>query len=242
MKRLAFLAMALCGLVPIVAFANSKLDGALCDAATHGTPATIKALVKNGAKVNTICSAWQATPLENAAHDDNIANMTALLGAGANVDAWSDGDACCRETALGFASSLPTVRFLLAHHANVNIRRASDNSTPLIWLSMSVAMADTDQSADDDTKIAQALIDAGADVNAGNKIGLTPLIMGVGAYSKSFVGFLLDHGANVNARNSFGNTALAVTLNLKNSPLTPAEDSEKASDIETLLRAHGAVQ
>lgn len=242
MKRFALLAAVLFGLAPVAAFANPKLDSALCDAAQHGTPAAIKMLVKKGAHVNTICSSWQATPLENAARADNIANMTALLDAGADINAWSGGDACCRETALGFAQSVPTVRFLLDHHANVNIRKASDGSTPLIWLSMSVTMSDTDQSADDHTEIARLLIDAGADVNAADHDGMTPLIMGVGAHSKSFVELLLDHGANVNARNSSGVSALDDTMNLENSPLTPAGDLQALRDLEAFLRAHGAVQ
>jgi len=226
----------------VVSYTDKSLDSALCDAAQHGTPAAIKALVKQGAQVDTICSSWQATPFENAVRDDNIANMTALLDAGADIDAWAGGDACCRETALGFAQSVLTVRFLLDRHANANIRRASDGSTPLIWLSMSATMADTDRSADGDTKIAQLLIDAGADVNVKDNDGMTPLIQGAGAHSKSFVKLLLDHGADVNARNSNGNSALDVTTNLKDSPLTSADDSQALSDLETFLRAHGAVQ
>jgi ankyrin repeat protein len=100
MKRLAFFAAVFCGLMPGSAFANPNLDSALCDAAKHGTPAAIKVLVRKGADTNVICSG-QATPLEHAARDDKIANMKALLDAGANVDAWSGGDACCQETALG---------------------------------------------------------------------------------------------------------------------------------------------
>jgi len=224
------------------AFANPDLDSALCDAAQHGTPAAIKALVEKGANANVICSDWQATPLENAAHLDNVANMTALLDAGADVDAWSGGDACCQETALGYARSVPTASLLIAHHANVNIRRAGDGYTPLIWLAMSATMASTDQSADDDTKIAQLLIDAGADVNAAGNDGLTPLSMGIGAHSKSFVVLLLDHGANVNGRNSFGVSPLGVTINGENSPLATADEVQALQEIDALLRSHGAVQ
>ena len=242
MKRWIVVATVLGIAMPSAAFASPKLDSALCDAAEHGTPATITKLVKKGANKNAICSDWQATPLENAAHLDKIANMTALLNAGADVDAWSGGDACCQQTALGFARSVPTASLLIAHHANVNIRRASDGYTPLIWLSMSVTMASSDESADDDTGVAKLLIDAGADVNAAGNDGLTPLGMGIGAHSKSFVVLLLDHGANINARNSFGVSPLGVTLNGENNPLTSAEDAQGLREIEALLRSRGAVE
>lgn len=48
-----------------------------------------------------------ATPLENAAHDDNISNTVTLLDTGADINAWRGGDVCCQETALAFACSVP---------------------------------------------------------------------------------------------------------------------------------------
>jgi ankyrin repeat protein len=242
MKRLIAYATVLGTLMLGTAFANPSLDSALCDAAQNGTQAAIKALVEKGANTNVICSDWQATPLENAAHLDNVANMTALLDAGADVDAWSGGAACCQETALGYARSVPTASLLIARHANVNIRRAEDGYTPLIWLAMSASIASTDQSADNDTKIAQLLIDAGADANAAGNDGLTPLSIGIGAHSKSFVVLLLDHGANVNARNSFGVSPLGVTMNGENSPLATADEVQALREIDALLRSHGAVE
>jgi ankyrin repeat protein len=107
---------------------------------------------------------------------------------------------------------------------------------------MSASIASTDQSADNDTTIAQLLMDAGADANAAGNDGLTPLSMGIGAHSKSLVVLLLDHGANVNARNSFGVSPLGVTMNGENSPLATADEVQALREIDALLRSHGAVQ
>jgi ankyrin repeat protein len=232
----------LCSVVSAAAAANPKLDAALCDAAPTGAPKAITALIKKGANPNTVCSAFEATPLENAARVDNAANMTALLAAGADVNAWSGGDACCWKTALGFSYSAPTMRFLVAHHADVNVRSPGQGDTPLLWMGESVTMDNSDQTGDADAQIAQVLVDAGADVNAQDTMGMTPLLMGVSAHGKSFVTLLLDHGANVNARNSSGNDALDVVLNGENSPLTSAADVQSLKDVETLLRARGGVQ
>ena len=220
---------------------DPKLDAALCDAATKGKPADIKLLVDQGANVNTICSSWQATPLENATRDDNFPNMTALLDAGADINAWGGGD-CCLKTALAYAYSVPAVQWLLAHHANINIHSAKNGSTPLIWLSMGVCMASTDEAADAKTKIAQVMIDGGADVNSTDKDGMTPLIMAIGAHSKSFVALLLDHGAKVNARNNYGVSPMSESMGLESRAAVTSDDPQAYRDIQALLRAHGGVK
>jgi uncharacterized protein len=221
---------------------DPKLDAALCNAAVHGKPADIKSLVDQGANVNTICSSLDATPLENATHDDIIPNMTALLDAGADINAWSVGEVWRQETALGFAYSVPAMRLLLARQANVNIRNARDGGTPLIWRSEIVRGARTDEAADTYTKIAEMLIDAGANVNGSDKDGMTPLITGIGHKTKSFVAFLLDHGANVNARTTRGVSPVDVAINMERTAPVVDQDPQAFRDIQALLRAHGGVE
>jgi ankyrin repeat protein len=239
---LFFFAGLLCLLAPGSALANAKLDAALCKAAPHASAATVRALVKKGANANALCEAFQATALQNATREGNLGAMTALLDAGADIDAWSGGDACCRETALGFAYDIAAARLLVARHANVSIRRPGDGYTPLIWLSMSVTMASTDASAGEDTEIGRMLIEAGAEVNASGSDGMTPLMIAVGPRSKAFVTLLLDKGADVNAKNDSGVTALDVAKNQENLAAPMGNDPQPLRDIESLLRARGAVE
>ena len=55
-------------------------------------------------------------------------------------------------------------------------------------------------------KIAAMLIEQGADINARDHFGNTPLHIGV--RHKEMVALLLEKGAKVNTRNAFGNTPL----------------------------------
>jgi ankyrin repeat protein len=224
------------------AFADPALDKSLCDSVEKGTPDAIASLVQQGANVNVICDSWQATPLENAAYYDNIANMTALIDAGADVDAWSAGDACCQQTALGYANSVAAVQLLIAHHANVEARRPSDGYTPLIWLSMGASMADTDEDAASHADIAAVLIDAGAGVNDAGNDGGRALLMSIGAHSLKFVTLLIDRGADVTAPNSDGATPLSATLNQEQMSPLLGLDTQDYPAIESLLREHGATQ
>jgi hypothetical protein len=57
-------------------------------------------------------------------------------------------------------------------------------------------------------EICQALLEAGASVDAKNRAGATPLVIGLGSGSIACVPALLSHGANVNAIDMQGKTAL----------------------------------
>lgn len=220
-----------------MAHADAALDEQLCKAASKGRASAIAGLIKKGAKKDAICEEWQATPLENAVQGDNLATMAALLAAGANVNAWSGGSS--PHTTLYFAHSPEAMQFLIAHHADVTIASPKDKTTPLLWVSLGAAMADTDADGNDATKLAQLLIDAGADVNAAGDDGIGPLAMGISAHSQSFAQLLVDHVANVNARNEFGVSVLNVVLATEKS--AEPEEQAELSAIEAMLRAHGAV-
>lgn len=59
-----------------------------------------------------------------------------------------------------------------------------------------------------DIIIVKALIDAGADINARNRTGLTPLHVAALTGQKAAVELLIDKGANINAKNENGVTPL----------------------------------
>lgn len=60
----------------------------------------------------------------------------------------------------------------------------------------------------DDTVRAQALLEAGVDLNRRDDIGATPLMWGAAVSSPEMVRAMLDLGADVNASTSSGSTAL----------------------------------
>jgi len=95
------------------------------------------------------------------------------------------------------------MQFLLAHGADVNAHEGENGFTPLFLC--------------EDSEAADILLKAGADINARDRKGRTPLLQlldepGPG-FSRDYAAFLLDSGANVNARDNQGDTALHRALN-----------------------------
>jgi len=106
---------------------------------------------------------------------------------------------------LGLASFFghpPVVELLLGHGAAVN--SASRNSQHVMPLHGAVAHRHTE--------IARRLIEHGADVNAEQKGGFTPLQEAAHSGQLEMAQLLLDHGANVSSRNAAGKSALDLAL------------------------------
>jgi ankyrin repeat protein len=80
----------------------------------------------------------------------------------------------------------------------------------------------------DDTHLAQAMLRHGANVNAKDNDGITPLIWATRVHRTNTVSLLLAHGANVNVKNKDGETPLFTTVR------------SGYSDIMDLLLAHKA--
>ncbi|MDD2918354.1 ankyrin repeat domain-containing protein [Rhodoferax sp.] len=89
--------------------------------------------------------------------------------------------------------------------ANFNIHQTDDNGTPLLLLALKKGF----------TIMAKMLLNAGADVNEKDKLGLTPLMVACG---KSTVGYkdvaemLIRKGAHINVRDPMGYTPLLLAL------------------------------
>jgi ankyrin repeat protein len=179
---------------------NPSMSDALSQAATAGNLDAVKMLIESGANPNARLSKADP-PLVAAAssgipavveeilnyHPDisarGVENRTALIAA---VDAgvWI-------ESHKQQVDRLSVVRLLLSAGATVDARD-DKGSTALIknaW----------------DPEIAAILLQHGADINASNKEGWTPLFS---ASSADLVCFLLQHGANLSFRNQKGETAL----------------------------------
>jgi ankyrin repeat protein len=137
--------------------------------------------------------AADSTTLMHAAYAGTVDMMTALIDAGADVNAANNR----RATALHWAITDPAkVRLLLLKGADVNAKTV-DGRTPL-------HLAATLPSG---TSIVEMLVEAGADLNARSIIGATPLHTAVSA-SVETTRLLLMKGADPNARNGLGVTPL----------------------------------
>jgi ankyrin repeat protein len=233
--------------VSATAVHKANLDVALCKAAVSGTPAQIKALAKQGAHLNVKCESWSASPLDNAAQADKVANIKALLDAGADVNLMSaDFD-----PAIDWARSVAAAKLLISRGANVNVRSlySSLGETPLIDRAMKVEVAGSDESAANHITIAELLIAAGADVNATAKYGHTALLECVTDYGFACIKLLLDHGANPNPPHDDVRSPLSLAIYmqgdgaaLRQAVVGTAPNKQTFHDIEALLRAHGATE
>jgi uncharacterized protein len=76
--------------------------------------------------------------------------------------------------------------------------------------------------------MAQALVDAGADVNALDSLGQSALVLAVGREDRALTSAMIDRGANVNIPDKYGRTALMAAASQNNTSI-----------IELLVR-HGA--
>jgi ankyrin repeat protein len=92
------------------------------------------------------------------------------------------------------------VRLLIGHGSKVNFTFGPTKQTPLIWASFQEAPA-----------IVEELLGAGADVNAKDALGSTPLVWAAMSERDDTrtVGALLGAGASVNVTTAMGETPLS---------------------------------
>ncbi|PWU05425.1 MAG: hypothetical protein C5B51_14275 [Terriglobia bacterium] len=183
----------------------------LLAAATDGVSQTVKLLLDRGATLD-IRDNRQVTPLLAAAYANDFATLRLLLERGAHVnDKDADG-----YTPLMYASvngNLPAVRLLLARGADVNaVTAAQANGTvkngPIALGNLTPLML---AAAYGGPAMLDALLDAGANMDAQDIRGMTPLMLAVAsdhADSRS-VRLLVKRGADLTIRDCRGLTARA---------------------------------
>lgn len=166
----------------------------------------VRALLDHGASANAENNAGEA-PLyevsigEHQSQDDGISIARLLLERGASANACNIDHFGPLHTASYFGM-LEIVRLLLDHGANADAKnRQGKNSLDLVSRGKY-------GSEEDGVRIAQLLLERGADVNAPDKDHWTPL------HSASYFGrpeilrVFLDHGATANVENDDGETPL----------------------------------
>ena len=142
------------------------------------------------------------------------------------------------ETALMSATSnghKEIVSYLLEHpDINVNVKDSFDDSTALFYAIFS-------GTSDVRLDIMEMLIEKGADVNAKNKYGDTPLMYASKVEGRlPSVSLLLKHGANMNVKNYDDKTALMLARENGNTQVEELLESpdikQHLADIETATR------
>ena len=197
----------------------------------NGNADLVRLLLKTGADVKTPGD----TTLIEAAQSGDIEIMRLLMESGANVNCISP---LLGETPLHYAAAsgnVSAVTLLLAKDANPNaalknltmVRGGStldagiSKQTPLMWAAPTGS-----------PELIRALIDAGANVNAQDIQGISPLMLAVASEDQDLavVRVLLQSGANVNARSGRGETALDWARKFGSRPVIAALQRAGASE------------
>ena len=159
---------------------------ALIEASSNGHIEVVKLLIENGAGVNTFNN-YEQTPLIEASKKGHVEIVRLLLNEGANVKA----GAFENRTSLFYASEAgqSDITSTIENTSDVN------SNTINIYL-----------------KIIKLLIDNGADVNAIDDTGWTPLIIASSTKNVDVVRLLIENGADVNHIDNEGTTPISIAL------------------------------
>ncbi len=151
----------------------------------QGDARAITRLIRDGVDVNARDS-FGNTPLLAAALNSDADAMERLIQAGAQIDATNHAGATALLQAATFEEK---ARLLVKHGARINARSVIGNS-PLILAARKAGNIGT----------VRFLLDHGADLQATNSFGATPLLAAAASGDIEIVRLLLDRGANVNAQ------------------------------------------
>lgn len=157
----------------------------------EGMDKVVMALLDKGANVNATCDSEGETPLIRAAEECGFEVVKRMIELGANVNAQSETGL----TALGKARTREIAQLLLDAGAKVN------NDGPNTTLMFACDEPDRPE-------VVELLIARGADVNAKNGRGVSPILFAAVHDCAGAVKVLLAHGANVNDRDRLGRTPL----------------------------------
>jgi ankyrin repeat protein len=226
----ALLAALLGGALIVCAPLSAADAPRLADAAAKQDKATVRALIRDKANVNSP-QPDGATALHWAVHWDDLETADLLIGAGANVNAKNDYSA----TPLSLActnGNAAMVEKLLAAGASPNLA-ASSGETPLMRCARTGSAAavksllarkaevnaqNSEQGqtalmwavAQKHPAVTDVLIKGGADIRARSKAGFTPLLFAARVGDVESADLLLAAGANVNETAPNGMTPLVL--------------------------------
>ena len=221
-------------------------------AAVNANAAIIEKLLKAGANANGVVNEGE-TALMTAARSGNVDAVKVLLAHGADVNARESWHG---ETALMWAVSekhAAVARELIAKGADVNARstinkweRQNSAEPREKWLPLGGLSTLGFAAREGCVECIPVLVEGGADINAGDEDGITPLISAIINGHYDVAGLLIEKGANPNSADRTGRTPLysavdSHTMPASNRPSPKEIDNELTSlDVVKRLLAKGA--
>ncbi len=193
---------------------NQKISGwpPLILAISWGDKKLARALLDAKVKVDIVHGKEKTTPLHLLAlelRDVELGKQMLSLGARLDTFAGHRGYAPLHYAVLPaymrarYGGSVPFTGLLLDHGADINVRTAKDKRTPLHLLCQS----DSGLMSADEAKNAMLLMKHGADINAVDREGNTPLHLAAGSGGRDTVKALLERKAKVTL-DAYGNSPL----------------------------------
>lgn len=181
----------------------------LQSAARHRNDQLIAILLELGADPNdTDSNGW--TALMHAAYRNHVPSVKTLAAGGANLEAAGSDGYPALALAIGEQKYF-AAKALIEAGADVSSPVGAQKLTPLMLIA-SMPDADTREgqlvSGQGTIETARALIEKGADVNAGSANGVTPLMVAAANNRPAMIGFLVQQGADPARKSVDGKTAL----------------------------------
>lgn len=178
---------------------NSAGFSALVLAAQEGHSNVVDVLLKNGADIDHVVSKTGATALRQSAHFERRAVFFKLLESGANPNAGRAKFPL--HTACGLRDRR-MIEELLNRGADVNakmtaeweIQMNDDGNRPLHFLFTDLKYRMDRKEIEELIGLSESLLDRGADINALNEAGLSPLSLALN--EDSLTRYLIERGAN----------------------------------------------
>ncbi len=205
----------------------------LTNAARQRHDKTVDLLVELGADPNKHDGNGM-TPLAAALYRDHVPTIKALIKHDASLEEPGQDD--FRPLALALAEQkYEAGKALMDGGANVSVASGAQDLTPLMIVAAQTGPAEGSiflPGSKRPTDIAQALIDAGANIDAQAKNGMTALMIAAANNSAPMIGLLMAAGADPSVKNSQGKTAEDVA-NLNNN-----KEASQAIRVLSLSRAN----
>ncbi len=146
----------------------------------------------------------EGTMMATAGDHGDVRTLAALLGSGVPVDA-GDWEGTTALMMAAYEGREEAVRYLLERGADVN-RHALNNHPD--YYGGATALIYAVKREEIPTQIVRVLLDAGADLEATDAAGNTPLIRAASDGSVETFRLLMERGANVHARDIWGHSAI----------------------------------
>lgn len=169
-------------------------------AAVNGNTKMIKMLVKNGAWVNYLNSAV-VNALWLAADNGHLGAVKELVKSGAHINN-RNVENISPLMAAAMHGHYAVVQYLINAKADINLVHRDNDGDSALMLAL----------AQKQTKIAQLLINSGANINIRNKFGITALMIAAAEGNEEITQKLLDKKADTTAKTESGMTALDIAI------------------------------